>query len=343
MALFACASESGDDGAGAATDGASTSSGSAGTTAPASSGISTMGATSGDENPTGSGTEAEDSTETGDAETSTGVAEDCATADLPDCPPSPGAVSTELAEQWLIAGSAVALDVRGADAFEIEHVAGATVVDAAELRATVDGVSGQVAPPLEAQLVFEAAGLEPSDPIVMYGAANDTATARVVWTLAYYGHTGKVWMLDGGLATWTEQGRATEAGAAGQTDSAYPPGLVEELRVDAQWVRDHLDDASVTLVDARSAKEFDGGHIPGAVSVDWVRNLGSNGLFLPVADLAELYGEPPMAETLVVYCQTGSRASIDWLALRMLGYPDVRIYDGSWSEWSADPTNPQES
>ncbi|MBL4683585.1 MAG: sulfurtransferase [Nannocystaceae bacterium] len=277
---------------------------------------------------------------TGDA--MTGAQNDCATADLPSCPASPGAISAQLADELLANGSATALDVRGFEAYETQHVTDAGVLDAGDLRAMVDGVSGQVAPPQQAQMVFEAAGIGPNDALVVYGADNDTGTARVLWTLAYYGHTGKVWMLDGGLTEWTAQGYGVQMGAARGSSSVYAPVPVEALRVDAQWVLDHLDDPIVTLFDARSAEEYDYGHIPGAVSVDWGLNLGPDGLYLPAADLAALYGEPAVDQTLVVYCQTGSRASVDWLVLTMLGYSDVRIYDGSWSEWSADPSNPQE-
>ncbi len=266
----------------------------------------------------------------------------CVEAPQPECPPAPGTIATALAEGLITAGSATALDVRGEAPFAAAHLPGATVLDAADLRATIDGVSGQVASADQAQMVFEAAGIAPDDALVVYGAANATEPARVVWTLAYYGHTGPVWMLDGGLDQWTAEGRAVEMGGGPSGGSAYAPTVADALRVDEQWVLDHLDDPSVTLVDARSDGEYRSGHIPGARSVDWTRNLGADGLFLAADELRALYGDPASGQTLVTYCQTGSRASVDWLVLVLLGYEDVRLYDGSWAEWSADPTNPVE-
>ncbi|MFQ5853769.1 MAG: sulfurtransferase, partial [Candidatus Binatia bacterium] len=107
------------------------------------------------------------------------------------------------------------------------------------------------------------------------------------------------------------------------------------------------------LVDARSPGEFDGkvpgreisrpGHIPGAVSVDWIRNLTVEPRqFKSSPKLARIYrkaGATPDKE-IIVYCRTGMRASHDYFVLRLLGYQKVRLYDGSYVEWSADTTLP---
>lgn len=322
-----------DDGSDATSTGIA---GSAGDTSDPDSDGSTAGA--GD---SADSTDSADSADGSDGQTTDAGADNCASADLPQCPPAPGAISTDDLDALMLAGAVTVVDVRGTDAFEAGHIGGASVIDAADLRATVDGVSGQVAPPEQAQMVLEAAGLQPEDTVVVYSATNDTAAARVVWTLRYYGHTGKVWTLDGGLDQWTSEAREIQSESRPIGASSYAPQVVDALRVDAPWVLDHLDDPSVTLVDARSDAEFADGHIPGALSVDWVTNLDGAGLYRSTDELQALYGPPPQDQTLVVYCQTGSRASVDWLVLTMLGYDDVRIYDGSWSEWSANPKYPQ--
>jgi len=242
----------------------------------------------------------------------------------------------------LVADSAVqVVDVRSRSAFDAGHIAGAVHLATNGLRTTVGGVSGQVVGRSVAEGIFEAAGIDSTMPLVVVGAANDTNTSRAAWTLALFGAQAGVLLLDGGMAAWTSDAQPVDTQDDATPSTWDGATTVEAYRVDKAWVLAHLDDADVQLFDVRTSGEYAGGHIPGAQNVDWTGNLNRSGLFLDADAIRTRHGDPT-APTLVVYCQSGARASVTWTLLQALGYEDVRLYDGSWAEWGSDPTTPKE-
>jgi thiosulfate/3-mercaptopyruvate sulfurtransferase len=142
-------------------------------------------------------------------------------------------------------------------------------------------------------------------------------------------------------------------------EAAAPPkstwkGTPQETTI-ATWrdVEARIGNADTVLLDTRSDGEWNGttvrarrgGRIPGAVHVEWTRNLGDDGAFKPAAELRAMYeqaGVTPDKE-VVTYCQGGYRAAHGYLALRLLGYPRVRNYTGSWKEWGDRENLPVET
>ena len=235
--------------------------------------------------------------------------------------------------EHLGASDLAVLDTRGASAFEAGHVPGALLVDTGALRRNVGGISGQVAPTAELEAAFREAGLARDDAVVVMGDETTTGPARVFWTLEYAGHP-RVLFLDGGWGAWTAGSGAVETGAPAAAPSSYTIDALDEARrVDADWIRDRIEDEGVALYDARSTGEYEAGHIAGAESVNWTTNV-TGGALRAEGDVRALYPGLGDATTAVAYCQTGSRASVTYLVLRWLGAEDARLYDGSWAEWS---------
>ena len=150
-------------------------------------------------------------------------------------------------------------------------------------------------------------------------------------------------LLDGGIQAWqrTKFPFTTEIPRIARTD--YRPRLRAELVASAEWVRDRLNDPAIALVDARTPAEYAGkdvrakrgGHIPGAVNIDWRENLRPDGTFKPADELRRMYVAKAVTpdKTAVTYCQTHHRAAHSYFVLRLLGYPRVVGYDRSWIEW----------
>jgi thiosulfate/3-mercaptopyruvate sulfurtransferase len=234
------------------------------------------------------------------------------------------------------------IDLRPPEDFAAGHIPGAVHLD-------LWGVSliDTDPAPLKAFMwmidhLFNLRGVDANTPVVVYDEQSGMRAARAFWFLEYFGHP-RVQLLDGGFGAWIRQALPITREAAPPPKSAWA-GTPQEQTI-ATWrdVKDRLGRPDVVLVDARSDGEYDGttvrakrgGRIPGAVHVEWTRNLRPDGAFKPAGELRAMYesaGVTPDKE-VITYCQGGYRAAHGYLALRLLGYPRVRNYTGSWKEW----------
>lgn len=240
---------------------------------------------------------------------------------------------------------------RAQEEYEAGHIPGAVFVERRDLSRVVNGVPSMLAAPDSVATVLRRAGVNSTSTIVIYDAGAGLMASRLFWAAEYAGHCD-VRVLNGGYSMWTEDGRAIDAGRETPPAGDFE-AHVRSLRMGTkEWILERLDSVNLAVVDARGSGEYTGddlmatrgGHIPGAVNVNWVENLLQDGSdeFLSPADLRALYenaGVTPDLE-VVTYCQAGVRAAHSYFALRLLGYPCVRVYDASWIEWGNDPGTP---
>jgi thiosulfate/3-mercaptopyruvate sulfurtransferase len=196
-------------------------------------------------------------------------------------------------------------------------------------------------------------GISRESTVVFYGDNFNWWAAYALWVFSLFGHPDTR-LLDGGRMKWVADGRPMTTDVPKRPNTDYP--VVErddsKIRAYKEAVLDHMGQ-ELPMVDVRSPEEFRGekthmpeypqegvlrgGHIPGAHSVPWKRAANDDGTFKSVPDLKGIYeGEIGLSpdDDVVVYCRIGERSSHTWFVLtQLLGYPTVRNYDGSWTEW----------
>jgi len=231
----------------------------------------------------------------------------------------------------------------GAVDYRAGHIPGAVYLDVDDARVKVPAGGYRLPNPEEMQRLLARLGIGRDTRVVIYDDSGGLDAARLFFTLDVYG-VRHVAILDGGSARWKAAGGAWTADVPRVTEPAGAPLTLDASRVaDAEWIKSHLGSKDVALVDARSPGEYTakdvrarrGGHIPGAVNIEWSRHLRSDGTFKPVEELRAMYAAEGITpdKTVVTYCQTQHRASHSYFVLRLLGYPKVAGYDRSWSEW----------
>jgi thiosulfate/3-mercaptopyruvate sulfurtransferase len=199
--------------------------------------------------------------------------------------------------------------------------------------------------------LFGAAGISPDTTVIVYGDNNNWFAAWAFWQAKIYGHRD-IRIMDGGRKKWLSEGRDLELSTPSPKPAHYTAGDADlSLRAFLPQVQAAQQSHQAALVDVRSPQEFTGeilappglpetcqrgGHIPGARSIPWSRACNDDGTFKTVEQLRSLYGGEGVdgGKPVIAYCRIGERSSHTWFVLKyLLGYDDVRNYDGSWTEW----------
>ncbi len=263
---------------------------------------------------------------------------------------NPVLVSTEWVQQHLNDPSVriVEVDV-DTTAYEQGHIPGAIGLNwQTQLQ---DPIRRDIPSKERLEQLLGSLGISHSHTIVLYGDNNNWFAAFAFWVLKLYGHED-VRIMDGGRKKWLAEGRPVTAEVP-----QYPPTEYRAkepdfaLRAYFPQVLESLGRPDYALVDVRSPQEFTGeliappgmmetaqrgGHIPGARNIPWAQAVREDGTFKSPEELRALYESQGITpdKHVIVYCRIGERSSHTWFVLKyLLGYPDVRNYDGSWTEW----------
>ena len=236
-------------------------------------------------------------------------------------------------------------------AYDGGHLAGAVKLDwKTELQDQVvrDAVNRQ-----DFEKLLSAKGISNDDTVILYGGNNNWFAAYAYWTLKYYG-LDNVKLINGGRVKLEAEGRqfTTDVPSPAATSFKFSGGSNEAIRAYRDDVAERIGKAG--LVDVRSPGEYSGellapenlpqegaqrgGHIPTAKNIPWAKAVEEDGTFKDVADLKELYGAQGITgdRETIAYCRIGERSAHTWFVLtEILGYPNVRNYDGSWTEWGS--------
>jgi thiosulfate/3-mercaptopyruvate sulfurtransferase len=241
--------------------------------------------------------------------------------------------------------------------YTLGHVPGSVLIDwKADIN---DPVTRNIITKQACESLLQRVGVNDDTTLVLYGDFNNWFAAFAFWVFKYYGYKD-VRLMNGGRKKWLEEDKPVTkdipSHAKGNFKASEPDS---SIRVFLKYVRDTL--GSKILVDVRGPKEFTGeilappeyptehaqrgGHIPGAVNIPWGQAVNDDGTFKSADELQKLYQSKGVAsdKEVISYCRIGERSSHTWFVLKyLLGYPNVKNYDGSWTEWGNMIDNPIE-
>jgi thiosulfate/3-mercaptopyruvate sulfurtransferase len=236
----------------------------------------------------------------------------------------------------------VLMDLRPPEAYANGHIPGARSFD-------IFGISliDTRPEPLEAFLwmiehLIQAKGVNSDSTVVVYDDVAGMRSARLFWFLEYFGHDD-VHMLNGGFNAWRDTGFPVTQEATIPKGGNFKMKRRADRLATANDVLRKLNNSSAVIVDTRSDAEYTGqlvrskrgGAIPGAVHLEWTNNLDAKGFFKSADELTKMYAERKITpeKEVIPHCQGAYRSAHTYVALRLIGYPNVRNYLGSWGEW----------
>lgn len=249
-------------------------------------------------------------------------------------------------------GNTRIVDLRPDAAIHNDFIPGAVSLDYAQLVKKIGDAQGMLPDQEDLVSLIEGLGIDAGAQVVAYDEDTGIRATRLLWTLYACGHRNLA-LLDGGINAWKSSGLPTSATQAMVNPRPYPCTIDETAVADMAYVMHSLENSNQCILDVRSLGEYRGtdlraergGHVPGALHFEWKQALEADGqLRHPDHIKAELLeaGVDPALE-VIPYCQSNRRSAHMFHILKWLGYPKVRAYAGSWSEWGNSSSAPVET
>jgi thiosulfate/3-mercaptopyruvate sulfurtransferase len=256
-------------------------------------------------------------------------------------------------EKYLGRENLLIVDLSSREMYDEVHIPGAVHLDPALLNSGEQPGVGSL--PTDAQLstILSTIGLTPESHVVAYDEEGGGWASRLLWTLDVINHP-YFSLLNGGICSWLTEGHPVSEQLEDKVPSTCKVSCGVRRWVDKDYIMERLGDPSVVILDARSRAEFTGediraergGHIPGAVNLNWVTTMdrGRKLRLKPDEVLREMLSELGVTpdKEVIVYCQTHHRSSHTYIMLKALGFTNVKAYPGSWAEWGNSPDTPIE-
>lgn len=237
--------------------------------------------------------------------------------------------------------------------YEAGHIPSAVFMDLAKIADRANPVPMMLPPEEEFARSMQEIGVGDADRIVVYDNSHHHSAARAWWMLRSFG-ARDVAILDGGLAKWKAEGRAVESGPGRPSPSNFTANLDSEKLADKDYVSGIVHSDGHELVDARGVPRFTGedpeprpwvesGHIPGSKNLPQGRLFEADNSWKRGESLRAVFQDAgvDLAKPMVTTCGGGITAAVLLFGAHLLGKEDVKLYDGSWSEWGADPATPK--
>jgi len=264
-------------------------------------------------------------------------------------------IDTASLESQLHDKDILVVDMTNKESYFQAHIPGAVFLDYANVVKHQPPVFGLLPDPAQFSQALGSIGITPDTYVVAYDDEGGGKASRLLWTLEVAGHK-KMSLLDGGIHAWLNDNKAVNSNSPETTQTHYPLKFDNTSPLaDADYILQNLGKNDVCILDTRSKNEFIGadvrsaraGHIPGAIHLDWldIKDPDNAQRLKPANEIKKMLSDSGISNTqeIITHCHSHHRSALMYVALKHLGFKQVKGYPASWSDWAARNDTPVET